>query len=264
MKTVLIGGPQRSGTTLVQTLLANALNSPVLPEAHILYDIFAAYKRAKDVRTKTSFFYSSDDELLGLFRSFAVRFVTDVMHRLEPDSALVLKDPNFIQVLVEANAIFPEAVKILCVRDPRDIVASFLRIGQRQESKSSKYARREVRKISEKVLSAYAPLLNPGEPDATVVRYEEIVCQPLERLQALSREAGLQFSYDRLESPTWVRVDARHDPAWVTELEGQEPSSASIGSFNTVMNASEIETVQEVCKPIMERFGYPEIVRSAS
>ena len=57
MQLILIGGGQRSGTTLLQTLLANALGSPNLPEAHILSDILAAYKRAKEFGNKTSFFY---------------------------------------------------------------------------------------------------------------------------------------------------------------------------------------------------------------
>ena len=42
MQLILIGGGQRSGTTLLQTLLANALGSPNLPEAHILSDILAS------------------------------------------------------------------------------------------------------------------------------------------------------------------------------------------------------------------------------
>ena len=57
MQLIIIGGAQRSGTTLLQTLLANALNAPLLPEAHILCDILAAYKRAKEFGHKTYFFY---------------------------------------------------------------------------------------------------------------------------------------------------------------------------------------------------------------
>jgi hypothetical protein len=48
MQLTLIAGAQRSGTTLLQTLLANALDSTVLPEVHILSDILAAFKRAKE------------------------------------------------------------------------------------------------------------------------------------------------------------------------------------------------------------------------
>jgi MoxR-like ATPase len=42
MQLILVGGAQRSGTTLLQTLLVNALQSPNLPEAHILSDILGS------------------------------------------------------------------------------------------------------------------------------------------------------------------------------------------------------------------------------
>ena len=69
MKLILIGGAQRSGTTLLQTLLANALNTPLLPEAHILCDILAAYKRAKEFGHKTHFFFMQRKTILAAFSS---------------------------------------------------------------------------------------------------------------------------------------------------------------------------------------------------
>ncbi len=78
MKVIFVCGAQRSGTTLLQTLLANALGTPVLPEAHILSDILAAYKRAKEFGNKTSFFYPTHESLLSFFRSFAERHVADI------------------------------------------------------------------------------------------------------------------------------------------------------------------------------------------
>ena len=78
MRLILIGGAQRSGTTLLQTLLANALNAPILPEDHILCDLLTSYKRAKDAAKKTHFFYGSDASLLAFFRSCADRHVAEV------------------------------------------------------------------------------------------------------------------------------------------------------------------------------------------
>ena len=125
MKLVLIGGAQRSGTTLLQTLLANALGTPVLPESHILCDILTAHKRARQFWNKTRFYYRTEDDLLDFFRAFATRHIEDLARASISQSVLVLKDPNFVQLLPEAAAIFPECHRIVCVRDPRDIVASF-------------------------------------------------------------------------------------------------------------------------------------------
>jgi Sulfotransferase family len=259
MQLVLIGGAQRSGTTLLQTLLANALGARLLPEAHMLCDILMAYKRAKEQWRKTRFFYPTENDLLDFFRSFASRHVEDLARSAASPSILVLKDPNFVQVLAEATSLFPNAVRIVCVRDPRDIAASFLQIGQREPEKErpSRYTRRDVHFIAKKVLLSYAPLLETPEPaNIVLVRYEELAAEPRATLEALSRDSRLELSYNRIDEPVWLAADARHDPAWVSELEGRKPSPDSVGAFKTVMELPEIKIVQQTCATLMERFGY--------
>jgi hypothetical protein len=259
MQLVLIGGAQRSGTTLLQTLLANGVGSAILPEAHILCDILVAYKRAKEQWRKTRFFYPTEHDLLDFFRSFASRHIEDLARSAAAPSILVLKDPNFVQVLAEAASIFPNSVRIVCVRDPRDITASFLRIGKREPEKErpSRYTKRDVHFIAKKVLSSYAPLMETPEPAGIVlVRYEELAAKPQATLELLSRDSGLALAYDRIEDPVWLAADARHDPAWVSELEGRKPSADSVGAFKTVLERPEIKIVQQTCATLMEQFGY--------
>jgi Sulfotransferase family len=266
MRLILIGGAQRSGTTLLQTLLANALESPILPEAHILTDILAAYKRAKEFGNKTCFFYPTDDALRSFFQPFAQRHVADIVASAKPVGVLVLKDPNFVQVLDEASALFPQSLQIFCMRDPRDIAASFVQIGQRQTStaqsaiKPSKYEKRDIGFISKKILTSYLPLMQTTQPlSAAIVRYEDMASDPKGSLTALARETGLKLSLDRIEHPVWLHTQARHDASWVTELEGGKPSPDSIGSFTRVLRGDEIAIIQTICEPIMSRFGYTPI-----
>lgn len=256
MQLILIGGGQRSGTTLLQTLLANALGSPNLPEAHILSDILAAYKRAKEFGNKTSFFYPTDDGLLSFFRSFAERHVADITAGSRPGT-LVLKDPNFVQSLDEAAALFPDAIRIVCMRDPRDIAASFVKIGQRKSApKPGKYEKRDILFISKKILTAYQPLLAAVPAGVVMVRYEDLAGDPKATLKALGRDTGLKLSLDRIEDAAWLDAPARHDQAWISELEGAKPSTASIGSFKRVLLGEEVAIVQRVCQPIMSQFAY--------
>ena len=259
MKLLLIGGAQRSGTTLLQTLIANALNAPVLPETHILCDILTAYKRAKEYWKKTQRFYGTEDELYAFFRLFALRHLDDIAKSTSPQSVLVLKDPNFVHVRDEITAIFSDAIYIVCVRDPRDIAASFLQIGNRlsEQDASSKYRKRDVRFISKKIMSVYLNLLqSPQRENVVLARYEEITSSPREALQALARKTGLELSPDRIEAPEWLCADLRHDPAWITELEGQKPSPAHVGAFKQVMQPDEVALVEEICAPLMRWLGY--------
>ena len=257
MRLILIGGAQRSGTTLLQTLLANALGSPNLPEAHILSDILAAYRRAKEFGNKTRVIYPADNDLLSFFRAFAERHVADIAAAGERPGALVLKDPNFIQTFPEAAAIFPHAVRIVCIRDPRDIAASFVQIGQRQSAtKPGKYERRDILFISKKILASYQPLLQAVPAGVAMVRYEELASNPRACLEALGRDTGLDLSLDRIEDAAWLDAPVRHEEAWISELEGGMPSPASIGSFKRVLESEEIAIVQRVCRPIMSQFAY--------
>lgn len=259
MQLILIGGAQRSGTTLLQTLLANALDAAILPEAHILCDLLASYKRAKDIAPKTRFYYASDEDLLSFYRFCADRHIADLASCVVDRSALVLKDPNFIQVDAEAAAIFPDAIRIACLRDPRDIAASFLRIGQREpsEGEAGKYRRRDIHFIGKKILGSYASLMQGPQPPSTrLVRYEELVTKPRETLEALARVTGLALSLDRIEEPVWLDAEARHDAAWISELEGQKPSAASVGACKTVMRPRELALIEQICAPVMVWAGY--------
>ena len=259
MKLIIIAGAQRSGTTLLQTLLANALNVPLLPEAHILCDILAAYKRAKEFGQKTRFFYATQNDLSSFFQSISERHISDILGRVGTTSALVLKDPNLIQVLDEAAALFPQCKRIVCLRDPRDIAASFVQIGERQatESKPGKYRKRDINFIANKILTAYSPWMNSAQSsNALVARYEDVASEPRGAIQALAQDAGLDFSLDRLEHLTWLPADARHQGSWITPLEGQKPSTESIGAFKRVLRSDEVAIVQKICEPIMKRFAY--------
>lgn len=221
---VLIGGAQRSGTTLLQTLLAAALGSPNLPEAHILSDILASYKRARAFGNKTKYFYPTDDDLLSFFRSFAERHVADVNAGKPP--ALVLKDPNFSQTLDEAAAIFPRATRIVSVRDPRDIAASFMRIGERESTKGKpeRYAKRDIFFVSRKIRASYESLLDDADAQhAVLVRYEDLVRDPEGTLRKVGHDTGLEFSLDRIERAEWLEKGRATKTCGSRSLKGPSP-----------------------------------------
>jgi Sulfotransferase family len=259
MQIVLIGGAQRSGTTLLQMMLASALGSPRLPEAHILYDILASYKRAKEVGSKTRVVYPNDTDLLAFFRSFAERHVADITGGKRP-AALVLKDPNFVHTLEEAGAVFPECTRVVCMRDPRDVVASFVQIGRREAAESpDRHKARDVSSICRRVSLSYKPLLPDPPGGVALVRYETLVSNPRDSLEKLSRKVGLKLSLDNIESFEWLDAKFRHKPTWISELEDGPPSPASIGSFKQVLTGEEVAFVQHKCAPLLKQFGYPEV-----
>jgi hypothetical protein len=264
---ILIGGAQRSGTTLLQTLLANTLDAANLPEAHILCDLMASYKRAKDSQKKTRYYYATNQELLTFYRYCAERHIADIAERLDGATILVLKEPNFVQFDTEAAAMLPDAIRIALLRDPRDITASFLRIGQREPKKAQfgKYRRRDIDFIGKKILGSYAALMQDQEDKSIcLVRYEEVVTRPRETLAQLAHKTGLPLSLDSIDSPEWLEAEARHETSWISELEEKRPSPASVGAYKTVMRPKEIALIEQICAPLMTWAGYERSTLGAS
>ena len=136
-----------------------------------------------------------------------------------------------------------------------------MRIGKREGPEAtSRYGRRDIHFIAKKVVASYAPLTGASSPqDVILVRYEKLAAEPKGTLRALADETGLQISYEKLSNLNWLAPEARHDPTWVSDLEGQNVNPANVGAFRDVMERSEIKIVQKICAGVMADFGYEPI-----
>jgi hypothetical protein len=260
MRIIVIGGSQRSGTTLVQTLIANALpNAPILPESLIVSDLLRAFKRIKSGWAKASRIYETVDDAAHFIRSAAEIHIGDIKSRFGDIEHLVLKDPNFLDVLSELAEVLPEATRIICVRDPRDIAASFIKIGRRQALARERtiYSRRRIDSICKKINAAYQPLLDGSAPQGCfLVRYEEVAAHPGEALRRLSSQTGLPLNPDNYGDLVWLEDESRHKESWRTPLEGGPPTPESIGSYQNELSPPERFYVELHCRSLIDRFGY--------
>jgi hypothetical protein len=147
----------------------------------------------------------------------------------------------------------------MCVRDPRDIVASFIRIGERQVRlrQETRYSRREISFICKKINASYQTILNDDMPaGVTLVRYEDVVTDPASTLRHLADETGLPLEPAQLDSLTWLEGESRHQEAWQTELEGNPPTPRNVGAFRQLLSLKEKAQVQESCGPLIRKFRY--------
>ncbi len=261
MDLVLIAGAQRSGTTLTQTLLANCLpKAPILSEAHLLCDILRAHDRAVRDWSKTKHFYATREELRAFTAAVAERYLADLRKRYGADATLVLKDPSFARVPGTIAEVLPEAKFLFCVRDPRDVVASLLKIGQRELAAGNeidRYAKRDVQSMCNKILKSYRAIDEEALPRATaVVHYEALVRTPEAEITRIGQELDLPVDPENLGKPKWLEADSRHKKTWTSELEGGGASTKSVGSFRSIMSSGELFRVQLLCGKIMARFGY--------
>ncbi len=261
-ETVLVCGPQRSGTTLVQTILANALSSPLLPEAHIFCATVQVCFDALANWIKNSAYYRDQADCRAQFRAIyggQLQHLCDLKGR--PDY-LVLKDPNFVKYLPLLPDLTGSNTAIVAVvRDPRDIAASYVKIGKRQiaAGETSKYTRRDIGFICSKINESCQQLLLPIPAHTQVVRYEDFVLDPSGELQRLASHFGWRLAdiQRSIDHPVWVDPSNRHKASWITELEDGAVSAASVGSFADILTTTERVAVEQHCAEILLKFNYP-------
>jgi len=259
-KIIVIGGAERSGTTLTQTIVSNAFDHcPALPEVHVLCDLIAAYKRAIVNWNKNIIHFQTTHELKLYFTKIISEYLALIYTRYNKSNFFVFKDPNFSKYFLEVSELIPNSSLIVCVRDPRDIAASYLKIGERdkQNKIQSRYALRDISYICRKINQFYKNLFNAGFPSSvTVLKYEEIVVNPDDVIKKLSMTLGLELTIPDYSGMVWLDEDSRHKKTWITDLEGRPPAIDSIGDYQRVLSKEEIEIVENDCRRLMRFFNY--------
>lgn len=259
----LIGGAQRSGTTLLQTLLCNHLQeAPLLSEAHILFRLLATYGLAKKDGDKTTDFYADVEGLKRFYGQIVDLHLADLGARYARLDHLVLKDPNFVRLLPDLKELLPTARLLVTMRDPRDIAASFVQIGLRERAlgrEVKNYTDRNIDFFCKKIKQAYQPLVD--DPTLTdqvlLVRYEALARAPEEVMAVILAGSGAAPAMARdLNTMRWLDRERRHKASWISPLEEGPPSAANIGAYRATLTAEETAKIQDQCAEIMAAFGY--------
>ena len=259
MKFIFIGGAQRSGTTLVQTLLTNAMgNKKVLPESHLICDLLYLYKRGIKDWPKTKYYFSTQSELKNFVRNSMTKILDLTLAGGGDSAVIVLKDPNFCQFVPEINDLFTNSVFLLCARDPRDIVCSFFDIEMREKElkqQRKQYSDRNISFYCSKIKNSYKSILSLNEYPLTVY-YEKIVTRPHQIISEIAEELHLKLNLESLTNMNWTDKEVRHKESWISPLEEKEPTAERVGIYKQRLLEDEIKYVQSKCGFIMKAFNY--------
>lgn len=200
---VFVGGPPRSGTTLVQNVLDShpeILGTPELlhfPDVLKLRALFLGSVR----RGFLEFFCESEDVDCAAY-AFIDRMLGPV---IEESSARYIseKTPGNALVFGQISELLPRARFIFVIRDPRAIVSSMMRIGDRARAKgvslgvhmeSPRAALKEVKNLLRSGFSHASE--RPGR--CCVVKYEDLTTDPETVTRRLCDFLGLEWSESML------------------------------------------------------------------
>ena len=266
-----VGGAQRSGTTLLQGILcSDETTNPLIYEAYLFRFVVDAYVNGKPHFERRGPDYFPDFEA---YRSFHARtaldFLEQTRNRYAPAAHLVLKETYLTMRFPDLHELIPDAKFLLIVRDPRDVAASLIQVGERMKSqgRENEFSTRDMDAIARHYKSFYEPAMRTPTPafrkNLQVVKYEDLVTDTPTEIERLRGFTGLEFkdldNEDFWAGSKWdfkkMEEWGLHRP-WSSELWGKGMSSDRVGRYREIMTDDEIAAIERQCADVFHLFGY--------
>ncbi len=274
MAVFFVGGSQRSGTTLLQTILCQdeAVN-PLIREAKYLRRLVSTYWYGKRFFGDETQDYFRDLKQYVAFNRQIVRSFLKNTQSLFPNTLhLVLREPHLTSWFPQLHELLPDAMFVCIVRDPRDAVASLMEVGQKipEKSKDRDVVGRilnsgDIKAIGDYYLSFYRPVLDANQAKfrrrLLILRYEDLVTEPETSVRSLREFTGIALeNFDPYRDPDTGRVDygklADYRKAWAAETNAKGITRARIGRYAEVLSKTQVRELSEHLAGFMKRFDY--------
>ena len=250
---VWIFGSGRSGSTWLASMMGGLTGHEVWFEPR-LSEVFGAEFSKR--REGTNFIFSDLYEETWL--PWVRRLVLDGARVRFPklsDEYLVIKDIGGSGAKVLSEAL-PESRLILLVRDPRDVVASWIDANQkggwRAEGKGGARHARRLAKTYFQVVSGAVQAHDSHEGPKAVIRYEDLNADTSAAMRDLYGSLGMTL--DEGELGRIVRDHSWESIPEEKKGEGKFYRKAQVGSWKEDLRPEETRLVEEITAPILERF----------
>lgn len=271
MRPIFIGGCDRSGTTLLGSLLGGTVGAITTPESQFKAKIFreldwlgdpvgrliaaalemiTAHDRFCSWTTKLPQLPSPEDNGPTTFRGLLEWVVTHYSQQHEGPAApqvWIDHDPQNFRIFDDLVHHFPEARFVHIVRDGRAVAASLFPLdwGPNTVLKAAHFWQTNV----EHSLNA-----EQQHADRVVrVGYEDLVREPQETLAQLCQQLDLHFSHKVAEGGEFAvpsYTQGQH------ELVGHPPDASRIDAWRDKLTPRQIELFESEAGTLLQQLGY--------
>lgn len=274
MSIFFVGGVNRSGTTLLQSILcSDKSTNPLIHEASYLRNIVEAYVSGmQKFNEHNKYYFSSIADMRDFTAAWARQFLDKIHHRYPEAEHLVLKHPpltpRFPALFDLLASVDIDVQFYVIVRDPRDVAASLVEVGERLRKKGESEGNtlpRDMNLLGNYYMQCYMPALTfqneSYQKCITIIKYEDLVSNPQAVIETIHNKSGLTLDeFNATES--WKRDDIDYkdlkesNNAWLSDLWGEKLSTARIGQYKKILTVGEIALLEKVCAGPLSTFNY--------
>lgn len=255
-KLVICVGAPRSGTTLLYGILTGGSVHPILPECTYVTKIIELYHNIVNYSDEQRFqtFGGTKQELTEHFSTLIDSILTATYNRIgAKDNRLVLKDPLLTLYLSDASLFFPEAKYVAVVRNPLDVVASYVRLYKGNNDIIL------IDEIISEVFNYYYRIMlckerTENRLELLILRYEDIVA--IDKRDQIKRdlESFVGYHIDTFGFSGGMEFDG-NDRTFSSNW-GDKVKSNLVGRYKNTLSKTEIAKVTHVFSGVMDKFDY--------
>lgn len=270
-KRIFIVGVGRSGTSLLQSMIASHSKVVMMPETSFIRrylispilniddrnENLSKIKRdkylqrwEKDNVVELSRLENDDyDSLRSFYDQVSIEYLTT-----KPNDNLYLaeKDPKLIEFLPHLDELFKDYKVIHIVRDPRDV---FLSKSKAPWSKKQSIFKKLIANNAQLLIGNKYKKQNPNK--IVEIKYEDLLRSPERVLKSLCSFLGVEYEENMLSFQQEARKLVSNDEmSWKKETIGPLLKS-NTSKWKSEMEPALITLIQDSCRIAMKKGNYP-------
>ena len=269
-----VGGINRSGTTLLQSILcSDSKTNPLIHEASYFRSIVEAYTTGIiKFNEHGKYYFDSIEEMRAFTAGWAKNFLEHTRKKYPASSHLVLKHPpltpKFPAIFELLDTAGVDVRFFIIIRDPRDVAASLVQVGERlrkQGDPEGKTLPRDMNILANYYIQTYRPALTGSssayQQRVTIIKYEDLVSDPLKVIEGIRKASGLALDEINVHS-SWSHDTLDYNElrttqnAWLSDLWGKGISKEKVGYYKQILSSTEIMQLETACAAPLKTFGY--------
>lgn len=255
---VFIGGPGRSGTSVLQATLCGDFESgntnQYVGECSYLMKLLDVYfNDLPNFSGMTYSYFDEKEELFFLYHANLIRnFLKDKWEFLGRPKNLILKAPALIQHFLILSQACPEARFIITTRNPLDLAASMKNVVEKYQDETN-FNTAYIKDFCNGLMNTYAIHEKSKkffEDRLMVVKYEDFIRKKLD--PELEKFLGIKIIEDKI----WHSKFFKSDKGWLTDKYKSPRQDSGIDNYKEKLSKDEIEQVASQCSGLMSKFSY--------